>query len=142
MNRWFTFTHLMPTVTLPRHPRWFARVVLACLCAAVLVPTLSRLLQAAQGLPSWQVVCRSDSTGQPLKLMKVGLPGSEPESMASHDDCPMCALQHQAWAPPSLPRWGLLPRLADGLLPTLFLRSHRPLFAWAAPRPRGPPSLV
>lgn len=126
------------------HP-WLARVLLACVCLAVLAPTLSRLVQSARGLPVWQVVCRSDGSGQALQFMRVDAAagGVHSHPQAAHEsDCPLCTLQQpDAHVPPGAR--AALPLMAlRHQAPQLYLRSPAPLHAWAAPRSRGPPSQV
>jgi hypothetical protein len=129
-----------------RHHPWLARVLLACLCLAVLAPSVSRLIQSARGVPVWQVVCRSDGSAQAVKLMQVSLAAGAANSQAEHGsaahegDCPLCLLQHEAWAPASgAPRF-LVDSALRHVRPTLFWHAPAPLHAWAAPLSRGPPS--
>jgi len=152
--RWFGGTlTAVPIFTLPHRHRWFARVVLACLCLAVLAPTLSRLIQSARGVPVWQVVCRSDGSAQAVKLMQVRLfagqlaaPADQtgrPDHGAAHEgDCPMCVLQHVAAAPPGDAGSLTVDPALRHVRPTLFWHAPAPLHAWAAPLSRGPPNRV
>ena len=127
-----------------RCPGWLARLVLACVCLAVLAPTVSRWLQHVTGAAAWQIVCHS-SPNQPgaVSLVRVdasGKPADPRGSSQPSGDCPLCVLHAHGWAPAPSHADHLpvdLPR--DGL-PLLFLASPRPLFAWAAPWATGPPS--
>lgn len=109
--------------------------VLALLVLATLAPGLSRALAATRAAEApWGIVCTAP-----------GSVGDESPDGAAHalfDHCPLClwhadlpalppgTAQHRL-PPPPLPLW-----------PGLFLWAPRPLPAWAAARPRGPPASV
>lgn len=131
-----------PSIMSPlRRLRWFAHLVLACLCLAALAPTVTRLLQSAAGVPVWQVVCRSTGEHQAVQLLRVDVAGQgKPQVVqVDHDDCPMCAVHHQAWLPPSSGVPSLPSARSHPDWPPLFLRAPRPLFAWSTPWSTGPP---
>jgi Protein of unknown function (DUF2946) len=144
----------MFAASLLRAHRWFTRAVLACLCLAVLAPTASRLLQSARGVPVWQVVCRSDGrvgsgdSAKALTLMQVSLGTGTPSRVPDHSsaahsgDCPLCLLQHAAWAPAGAHALRFVPLALRHSRPLLFWHAPAPLYAWLAPLSRGPPSLV
>lgn len=116
----------------PRLLRTLARwVTLAAMLLASGAPALSQALAAYRGdLAPWSVVC---SAGQ------ARADTSHLSGVATvFEHCPFCALQGQDMAPPpALPALALPPGRAA--LPALFLQAPRPLFAWAAAQPRGPP---
>lgn len=121
--------------------RWFAHLVLACLCLAALAPTVTRLVQTAAGLPVWQVVCRSTGEHQAVQWLRVDFSGEHTLQLAQadHDDCPMCVVSHLGWLPPSGGVSALPVALVLRHWPPLFLKAPRPLFAWATPWSTGPP---
>lgn len=65
--------------------------------------------------------------------------GEVPGNATSPMHCPFCLLQHTPFIPVSPLTGGLLPVVVAEAPPPLFLRAPRPLFAWAAARPRAPP---
>jgi hypothetical protein len=129
-----------------RHRPWLARVLLACLCLAVLAPTVSRLIQSARGVPVWQVVCRSDGSAQAVKLMQVSLAGGAANATPDHgnathqSDCPVCVWHQVAWAAAGAASLTVLDPGLRHVRPVLFCQAPAPLHAWAAPLSRGPPS--
>jgi len=137
-----------------RRARWLAPLVLACVCLAVLAPTLTRLLQSAAGVPVWQVVCGSRSAQhQSVRLMRVDAGGDASRAAlhAAHDDCPLCGLQHQGWAPPPTFKVEVPQAESVAALPPLFLHApasaclgravvHRATEPGVRPAARGPSS--
>ena len=113
---------------------WFAS--LAVLLAS-LAPSIAQAVRR-DGSGAWIEVC--SVLGNKL----VAPDGTQRDSApAKHllQHCPYCALHATALgmppAPPSLPavvRGG-------GSVPALLLAAPRPLFAWAAAQPRGPPAV-
>lgn len=144
-GRYTAIMHLAHPLSLWRRARWLAPLVLACVCLAVLAPTLTRLLQSAAGVPVWQVVCGSRSAQhQSVRLMRVDAGGDASRAAlhAAHDDCPLCGLQHQGWAPPPTFKVEVPQAESVAALPPLFLHAPGRLHAWAAPWSTGPPNRV
>jgi len=126
-----------------RHPlpaehhrrRTTALVALLLFVLATLAPGVSRAMAHVQGqVAPWAQIC---STSAPASAPQ----GSD---LAAHmmDHCPLCALQADQ---PALPTVATPAALAPALrqsVPALFLHAPRPLFAWAARLARGPPRAV
>jgi hypothetical protein len=126
-------------LTLRRHLRELTAVALLAIAALALLPTVSRLLAHATGSVELAEVC----TPSGLKRVATGTAESPAPVLAdAHlDHCPMCSLAGAAWLPPAAPVAVTAEASRDGL-PRLFGASPQPLFAWASPRPRGPPSIA
>jgi hypothetical protein len=125
-------------LTLRRHLRELTAIALLAIAALALLPTVSRLLAHATGSAALAEVC----TPSGLKRMALGTEAPAPVLADAHlDHCPMCSLAGAAMLPPATPIAlpASLPRQGP---PQLFGSSPRPLFAWASPRPRGPPSIA
>ena len=116
-----------------------ARIALFAVLLATLAPTISHAVAAATGANDhWVQVC----VGTGVKLVKLdsnGVPQT-PAPTASHlEHCPFC-LNHIGAVgilPAAIPELPIL--RATESFPTLFLVSHRPLFAWASAQARAPP---
>ena len=118
------------------------------LLALVFMPTVSRLMAPPAPGEGWVEVC----TPTGLKWVSLidaasGAPDdpavgdSLPSSQHLLDHCAYCALSGVALVPPQPSVWVAPPALGHEL-PRLFLQAPRPLFAWAAAQPRGPPISV
>lgn len=107
---------------------------------SALAPTISHAVQR-DAPPGWTEIC--SVTG--AKLVRVdGADAAEPaeDSPQTHaaKRCAWCATEATAPAlPPAAPAGLSLLPLAFHV-PELFLRAPRPLHAWAAAQPRGPPT--
>lgn len=122
-----------------RHHRralvWFA---FAAILALAVVPTVSRLLAAAQGGPAWAEVCTPQGMKPLAQQAGADEPQPAPTAGLHGDHCALCGLAAVPFMPP--PAATLAWVTAPGRdLPPLFGAAPRPLFAWAAARPRGPP---
>jgi hypothetical protein len=119
---------------------------LACLALVLLAcgPTLTRLLAAQRGDVLPFAVCRADtgSLGAATVASPVGQAGDEAPVASDAVECPYCALQAHSPAllPPDAFQAVVLAVSDDP--PQRFLRSSRPLHAWTAAHPRGPPAIA
>lgn len=110
-----------------------------------LAPTVSHALMAASGAQWTEICSTSGSRWVPLQAEK-GPPGETPPAAPSNaldmPHCPLCChLGGDTGMPPAQPLPAVFLDNAAQLLPALFLHAPRPLFAWAAAQPRGPPAL-
>ncbi|HEV8689512.1 MAG TPA: DUF2946 domain-containing protein [Ideonella sp.] len=122
-------------LTLRHHLRGLATIAFVAIFALALLPTVSRLLAHATGSSAWAEIC----TPRGLKALSLDEGQKAPATAAAHlDHCPLCGLAGSALAPPPIAVvWQTLaPARA---MPRLFGAAPRPLHAWAAGRPRGPP---
>ena len=109
--------------------------------AGSLTPAVTHLLGAfAPAAAPWAVLCTSKG------LVRSAPPDeSSPLSPAEGDGrlaaghCPFCLPHAGSLALPSSPTVAILAAEPVHFLPTLFLRSPRPLHAWATVQPRAPP---
>lgn len=111
------------------------------LIALVFVPTVSRLLAHGTGDSSWVEVCTPQGTKQVAFADAAGSTSLPDLPAMTHlDHCPLCGLGGAApMLPPTAFTWVPSGALAEAM-PALFGAAPRPLFAWAAPQPRGPPA--
>jgi hypothetical protein len=121
-------------LTLRPHLRRLSMIAFVAIFALALLPTVSRLLAHATGSSAWAEIC----TPQGVKSLAVMGEQPTPTAHAHLDHCPLCGLAGSALAPP--------PAVVSAIvmaplreLPLLFGAAPRPLYAWAAPQPRGPP---
>lgn len=129
--------------------RWLGQLLLVLMCVSALAPSVSRMVHAGSEGGVWQLLCRGAGLGVPVlegaqtpaKALATA-PANTPQPEAHQADCPLCWLHHTAWAPaPNVPSHGVLQGLSQAV-PSLFLHAPKPLYAWATPHSRGPPSLV
>lgn len=113
-----------------------------------LAPTVSRWVHASSTLPvplALLEVCMTREGG----ASRIGIPASQapadaaPASDILHlDHCPFCVLQGDGHGmPPANALASVAARDVGDAVPALFLQAPRPLHAWAAAAPRGPPLL-
>ena len=124
-----------------------AWLALVAMLALVLMPTLARALNHAQGGHShWAEVC----TPQGMKRVVQADPTaaeitaadgiSAPAQAAGHlEHCPFCSLAGQALAPPPAPLPQPVLARTAGYVAPLFLQAPHTLFAWRGPQSRAPP---
>ncbi|MFZ5549262.1 MAG: DUF2946 domain-containing protein [Pseudomonadota bacterium] len=124
-----------------QHLRRASILAWLALIALVFVPTVSRLLAHGTGDSSWVEVC----TPQGMKQVAFaddggGTPLPDLPAMTHLDHCPLCGLGGSApMLPPTAFTWVPSGALAEAM-PALFGAAPRPLFAWVAAQPRGPPA--
>lgn len=127
-------------VSIRQHLRRASIFAWLALIALVFVPTVSRLLAHGTGDSSWVEVCTPQGMKQVALAEEGGTAPPELPAMTHLDHCPLCGLGGSApLLPPTAFTWAPSGALAEGM-PALFGAAPRPLFAWAAPRPRGPPA--
>lgn len=118
---------------------WVFIAIFAVLGMAV-APAVSLVVMAASS-SQWVEVC--SATGShwvQVDGMAEPMPGA-PAAALDMAKCPACChLGHGAGLPPPLLQIPLFIGVAHAV-PMLFLHAPRPLFAWAAAQPRGPPAL-
>jgi hypothetical protein len=111
-----------------------------------LAPTVSHALMAASGA-QWAEICStSGSRWVPLQAA-AGQAGDETPATTSNPmdmpHCPLCChLGGDTGLPPALAHTAVFLNDAAHVVPALFLRAPRTLFAWATAQPRGPPTPV
>lgn len=121
---------------------WFA--MFAILLAA-LAPSVSHAVAAAKGDASWIEVCTSAGPAL-VKVADEQSPTPAPAQPVPGDQgvhlehCPFCFTHAGAFGLPPATLTVLPAAGSAELLPTLFYRAPRPLFAWAAGQPRAPPA--
>jgi hypothetical protein len=124
---------------LRRHLRQITFIALFAMFGLALAPTVSHALASSGPGNPWAEICSAASGQLPVSGSNEGGPASAAGG-AHLDHCPLCC---QLGAAPVLPSAdpAELPLLDRGdFVPALFAQSPRPLFAWAAPQSRAPPS--
>ncbi len=124
-------------------------IVCFAILLAALAPSFSTVLAAVNGVDSsWTEICSSVGAGSNQgvnkgnadKFFSVGKPVAPAGKISGAEHCPYC-LTHAAsfGLPPTA--FSLLPVTLSifSFIPTLFYRSPRPLFMWAAAQSRAPP---
>lgn len=119
---------------------WAFAAMFAVLGMAV-APAVSQAAMALSG-SRWVEVC-SAAGSRWLEVDAAPGQAAGPKAAGPMGDmptCPLCCpLNGDAGPPPpAAPRRVAWMGGADAV-PALFLRAPRPMFAWAAPQPRGPP---
>lgn len=136
---------------LPLVARRAAWIALLAVFALALAPTVSRLLAAHAGSASaWAEICTPQGTRW-IALAADGVsadaavdpqatpPGSSVDTLHL-EHCPLCGLGAHAPVLPTAALTWQAPAAGRALMPPLFSQAPRPLFAWAAAQPRGPPA--
>ncbi len=129
--------------------RWQIWIAVFAVLLNALAPSISHAVAAARGQgPAWEI-CRADGS-------RYGAPASAAfaaYAAAEQPDAPPSAYkagEHCAYCLPHAGDFALAPAMAPAAAafgrqpphPFLFYRSPRPLAAWSAARPRGPPALA
>lgn len=125
-------------LALHRFRRWFAALVLAAIALNAILPTVAMAHAAPTGVVMAQI-CTTDG------LRTVVLSGGELQTDTAdreHRECPFCAGLGLAALLHDPARLGLAIDDRPFLAPALFAHAPRPLHAWHACRPRGPPAAV
>lgn len=131
--------------------RLFAFVATLAMIASALAPAVTRVMSDPAVDPiALAQICTMDPAGMTSIVVGSGAALAVPTGNgSSHPDddapmqhaseCPYCATHAYSFAlPPATNPIAALP-LASDAPPLHFLRSQRPLFAWIAASPRGPP---
>lgn len=116
--------------------RRFSRLALGLLLALSIVPSVSQMLASGAPAGPWAELC--GSLGSPrLVALDQGPSDTGPAPAAQPEHCPLCGSAAALLPPPPVQE------VPDGVFvskhPPLFAQAPRPLFAWLAARPRGPP---
>lgn len=113
-----------------------------------LAPTVSHALAAGGqgGFNPWAEIC--SAAGQAVSSAAAHAAGGErsapssapePAGLQHLEHCPLCGIGAQVpLLPPAAPA-AFAPAGGAHFVPLLFAQAPRPLFAWAAAQPRGPP---
>lgn len=124
-----------------RHRRLAAWIASFAILLNALAPSISHALGAQRGLLG--EVCTTDRSGLALAALAAATAddGQDGSARAMASACPFCFTH--AGSPAILPpaRAPLLAPRLQHARPQLFFAAPRPLFAWTAARPRGPPLL-
>ncbi len=123
--------------------RWFAVIASLAIMASAFAPTVTRLLADVLGVRIVLAeMCTVDPTSGAPVAMAIDFGSSQPDGGTSTQrasDCPYCVPHAFSFALPTAPHSFTVLSLASDGPPLRFLQSHRPLFAWIAAAPRGPP---
>ena len=120
----------------------FVWVAAMAILLMALAPTISHALQG-QSARDWALVCST----QGAKWISASgdaedrSSAPQPASVHAFEHCPYCSLHAGTVGLPPAGGSVVLLSLSDRV-PRLFLTAHRPLHAWLAAQPRGPPRLA
>jgi hypothetical protein len=119
-------------------------VALVAMVMVVFAPTVSKVVAAERVSSNLVEVC----TVEGMKWVSVseiqqnGSAGQQHEPASAHDhggDCPYCNLQTTKFL--SVASQSFATTSVVSLLPPLFYKASKPLFAWAHSRSRAPPHI-
>ena len=111
-----------------------SRVALFAILVAVSAPTVTAILAAERGIEQGLEICTAEG------IQVVVDPTNSQLPPAHSDGCSYCHLSPVVPLPTVAVQHVQMSRAQ--LLPPLFLRAPRPLFAWAHSRSRAPPTLL
>jgi hypothetical protein len=136
-----TFSTTSPMRTTRRMRRFTVWIASFAILLATLAPAISHAVTAAKNgnSASWAEICTMNGA----KLVKVAdASSSKPAThQVSHfEHCPFCLSHAGAFGLPPDNDLQLPVIVSTRILPPLFYRAHRPLFAWTAAQPRAPPA--
>jgi len=119
-------------------------VALLAIFGLALAPTVSHALASSGqgGFNPWAEVCSSNGATVSVAAAHAGgkpAPAA-PAGLQHLEHCPLCGVGGHAPLLPLAPPPGFVAAAGAHFLPALFAHAPRPLFAWAAAQPRGPPS--
>ena len=123
---------------------------LACFAVllAALAPSISHAVSALKGNAAWVEVCTAAGTALvqvPMDQTPDQTPDQAPAQPAkpmTGEHCVFCGSHAGSIALPASDVSLTIPSVSGkDLLPTLYYRAPRPLFAWSAGQPRAPPAL-
>lgn len=105
-----------------------------------LAPSLSHALGSYERDLGWDQICSASGSHAASFTTLDSTSDNSSDQASAVPHCPFCAPQagHVALPAPSVSL--ALPNLTAVFLPPLFYQAHRPLFAWSAANPRGPPA--
>lgn len=124
--------------------RLFALIASFAIMASALAPTAMRMLAAALAGPIVLAeVCSAGGVSSALVVADADSGGSRQPaggtSIQRASDCPYCAPHAFSFGMPPAIGPAVVLQVVSDVPPRRFLESHRPLFAWSASAPRGPP---
>jgi hypothetical protein len=129
-----------PVQTVRRHLQSWAFIAIFAVLGMAMAPAVSHAVMAASGVQWTEICSTTGSRWVPVDSSAEQTPGT-PASVVDMSKCPVCChLGHSAGLPPA-PLAVLNFIGGSHAVPALFLHAPRPLFAWAAAQPRGPPAL-
>ncbi len=120
---------------------WLTWVSIWVFSLSALMPAISGWVASSRSAGSWIEVCSIQGTKWvQAQSDKDASPDGKGHLYGSNAHCAFCLLQQHAPALPAQPAPLTVAALATvELLPTLFLRSPRTLFAWSPLSARAPP---
>jgi hypothetical protein len=123
-----------------RHLQRWTLFAIFALVGMAMAPTFSQVVMAASGVQWVEVCSAAGSRWMPVDSSQAPSPDAS-GSVVDMSNCPACChLGHSAGLPPAPLALAAFIGGAHAV-PALFLHAPRPLFAWAAAQPRGPPAL-
>jgi hypothetical protein len=134
--------HYQPMTTFRQNRRIIAWLACIAILLNTLSPEISHAIAAAQGKAApWEQICStSGSKFIPLDLdSKNENPGQNTTPMAM-EHCAYCVSHAASYMLPPVAGLQFSIIIPHLFFPPLFYRASRPLFAWAASSPRGPPA--
>ena len=122
------------------------RISLVALLAMVMVvfaPTISKVVAAERVSSNLVEVCTTEGTKwvSVSEIQQASSVGQQHEPASAHDhggECPYCSLQTTKYL--GVASQSFATTSVVSLLPPLFFKAPKPLFAWAHSRSRAPPS--
>lgn len=126
--------------TFLRHRVAHAWIAMLAILFGMSIPSVScAMMASAVATGQYMEIC----TAQGVAMMPVDAGGTGGDAMAKHaGHCAGCSAHATPAALPPAPGFVLAAQSGHDAYPPLFYRSPRPLAAWVAANPRGPPVLV
>jgi len=118
-----------------------ALVALVAMMLLALAPTVSKLVAAELATTNVVEVCTTEGTKwlPASEFVQIPSAGHDQGPSSLHGgDCPYCSLQVAKFLTSAAQSFAATPVVS--LLPPLFYKAPKPLFAWAHSRSRAPPT--
>lgn len=132
---------LPPVLHIRRRLRSLTWIALIAMFGLALAPAVSHALARALGAASpWSDICSASATKAAGAAETPGQPANGGGLHIEH--CPLCGHAGHTPVLPSASAAAFAAPVAAGFVPALFAHAPRPLFAWAAAQPRGPPNFL
>ena len=124
--------------------RRISAVAFLAMVMAVFAPTVSKIVAAEPTGYNMVEVCTAEGMKwvSVSEIQQVSSTGQQHEPVGAHDhggDCPYCSLQTTKFL--SVASQSFATTSVVSLLPPLFYKASKPLFAWAHARSRAPPHI-